>query len=353
MSVSDEKLKDHYTAFVEQTGSEFSEERVAKKRDFPDLVSEETVTEFEEGDIRELVRNLWSFRGWTNKDYIVDQILENGIGDVRTQFHRALYETDDVAEQFDILNENVNMLGPASITEILTFMYPDECAVYNRRAREALQHLGYEVPSRLSKGEEYVAFLETVSDLKDRLDGIEAEVHASAIEDLIDVDYFLFYISELDAVGEGDGESEEETGPVDDFDHEEFKQKLIAIGDGLGFDVSEEYDTGPGARLDVRWSTRVANLGVIAYAFEVHRKGSRDSALLNLMKAQNADPTLQKLVIVSTQDQIANFQDEAEAISADLAKSLAYFEVGQVQKAEAHLEELKDILQTAELMVES
>ena len=90
---------------------------------------------------------------------------------------------------------------------------------------------------------------------------------------------------------------------------------------------------------------------MIGYAFEVHRRGNRDGALLNLMKAQNKDPTIQKLVIVSTQDQIEKFKDEADAISADLAKSLAYFEVSQVQKAENRLSDLQDILQTAELMV--
>ncbi|WP_254547330.1 hypothetical protein [Halomarina pelagica] len=353
MPISNDELREHYDAFVEQAGSEFSDERIEKKQEFPELVSEETLANLEEGDIRELVRNLWAFRGWTNKDYLVDQILEDGIESVREQFQEALYETDDVAVKFDILNENVNMLGPASITEIFTFVYPNECAIYNRRAREALQYLGYDVPARLTSGEQYVAFLETVNELKQRLDNIEDEIHSAIIEDLVDVDYFLFHISELDTTQELEGEITGENEPIEDFDHEEFKQKLVEIGDGLGFDVSDEYDAGPGARLDVRWSTRVANLGMIAYAFEVHRNGSRDSALLNLMKAQNADPTLQKLVIVSTQEQIERFQDEAEAISADLAKSLAYFEVGQVQKAENHLEELKDILQTAELMVES
>ncbi|WP_254821902.1 hypothetical protein [Haloglomus halophilum] len=351
MPISDGELEEHYHEFTEQAGEAFTTERIEKKQEFPDLVSEERVTDFNEGDIRELVRNLWAFRGWTNKDYLVGEILEDGIENVRSRFHEALYETDDIAKKFDILTEDVNMLGPASITEILTFLYPDECAIYNRRAREALQHLGYDVPSRLSSGDQYIDFLETVNEVKERLDEIETESGGVKIEDLIDVDYFLFYVSELD-LDEEDGEKESETQPIQDFDHEEFKGKLLEIGDGLGFDVEEEYEAGPGARLDVRWSTRVANLGVIAYAFEVHRKGSRDSALLNLMKAQNSDPTLQKLVIVSTQDEIDKFKDEADAISADLAKSLAYFEAGQVQKAEEHLADLKDILQTAELMVD-
>jgi len=349
MPASDEQLREYYREFLAESGSEFAKERVEKKETLPGLITEEKVENFEEGDVRELIRNLWAFRGWTNKDYLVDQVLEDGIENVRTQFRQAFYETEDVAEKFDVLNENVNMLGPASITELLTFTYPDQCAIYNRRAREALQQLGYDVVKRLDTGEEYIEFIETVELLKERLDDVEKQEGNSEIDDLVDVDYFLFYISNLD-IDEEDGEEVSE--PLDDFDHEEFKQKLLEIGDGLGFDVEDEYEAGPGARLDVRWKTRVANLGVISYAFEVHRKGSRDSALLNLMKAQNADPTLQKLIIVSTKDEIEKFRDEADAISADLTKSISYFEASQVQRAESRLTDLKDILQDADLMVD-
>ena len=335
-----------YEDFLESSGEAFAKERLKKKQEMPDLFGEEKVREMKEGEVREIVRNLWAFEGWSNKDYLVDQMLEDGIEEFRSHLYTALYEYEEVETKFDELNENVNMLGPASITEIFTFLYPDRCAIYNRRAKEAMQHLGYEVPDRLTSGTEYEAFLEQVVDLKSRLEGLEAEQTKSNIEDFVDVDYFLFYVSNLET------DEEESEEPIEDFDHEEFKQKLLEIGDGLGFDVEEEYEAGPGARLDVRWRTRVANLGVIAYAFEVHRSGSRDSALTNLMKAQTADPTLQKLVVVSTEEEIGKFRAEAAAISPSLEKSISFFEVGQVEKAEVALEELREILQDAELMVD-
>ncbi|WP_254810782.1 hypothetical protein [Natronosalvus amylolyticus] len=185
----------------------------------------------------------------------------------------------------------------------------------------------------------------------ERLDLIGGpESPALDIQDYVDVDYFLFYLSKLDIYEPG--ESPEHQEPIEDFDHDEIQEKLLDIGNGLGFDVEDEYQAGPGARIDVRWSTRVANLGVISYAFEVHRRGSRDSAILNLQKAQNADPTLQKLVIVSTQDQLATFEDEIEAISTDFSQSVSYLEVSQVNKAVSRLADLKDILQDAGLMGE-
>ncbi|WP_254810783.1 hypothetical protein [Natronosalvus amylolyticus] len=164
MPIDDQELQEYYREFQEESGEKFAKARIEKKQTIPELLSENAVTQLEEGDVRELVRNLWAFRGWSNKDYIVEQILNDGVGPVRDAFHDALYETDTVEEKFDILNENVHMLGSASITEILTFMYPEQCAIFNRRARDALDVLNYgdQVPDRLTSGADYDAFLEVI-----------------------------------------------------------------------------------------------------------------------------------------------------------------------------------------------
>lgn len=353
MPIDDQELQEYYQEFQEESGEEFATLRVEKKQTLPELLSRDAVTTLEEGDIRELVRNLWAFRSWSNKDYLVEQILEDDIQHVRATFHEALYGTEEISEKFEVLNENVNMLGPASISEILTFMYPEQCAIFNRRARDALDVLGYgdQVPDRLTSGTDYETFLGIIATIMKRLEQIEGtETQPVEIQDYVDVDYFLFYLSKLDIKEAGESPKRQE--PVEDFDHDEMQEKLLEIGDGLGFDVEDEYQAGPGARIDVRWSTRVANLGVISYAFEVHRRGSRDSAILNLQKAQNADPTLQKLVIVSTRDQLATFEEEIEAISTDFSHAVSYLEVEQVNKAVDLLAELKEVLQDAGLMGE-
>lgn len=350
MPIEDDELEGHYRDFLEEAGDEFATKRLEKKSYLPELLSEENVTTLEEGDIRELVRNLWAFEIWTNKDYIVNQILESGIEEIRSILHEALYETDDIGQKFDLLNDNINMLGPASATEILTFIHPNQCAIFNRRAQEAMEFLDYsEVPQDIRSGDQYVAFNGLVEDLMTRLEGFEApETATQEIQDYVDVDYFLFYISNLETEYTGDTKEK----PVEDFDHDQMQEKLLEVGDGLGFDVEAEYEAGPGARVDVRWSTRVANLGVISYAFEVHRRGSRDSAILNLQKAQAADPSLQKLVIVSTEDQLEKFSSEIDAISTDFAKSISYLNVGKVDQAVDLLTDLKGILQEAGLMGE-
>lgn len=349
MPINDQELREYYESFLGEAGDEFATKRIEKKQEIPKLLSEEDVQELEEGDIRELVRSLWAFEIWTNKDYIVNQILEDGIEHVRSIFQQALYETDNTTEKFDLLNNNVNMLGPASVTEILTFIHPQRCAIFNRRAQEALQFLEYsDVPNDIRSGEEYAGFINLVDDLMNRLKRLEApETSTQEIQDYVDVDYFLYYLSDLDTKKPG-----EPPERIQDFDHDQMQEKLLEIGDGLGFDVEDEYEAGPGARVDVRWSTRVANLGIISYAFEVHRKGSRDSAILNLQKAQAADPSLQKLVIVSTQDQLKKFASEIDAISTDFAKTISYLEVSKVDQAVGLLTDLKEILQEAGLMGE-
>jgi len=120
------------------------------------------------------------------------------------------------------------------------------------------------------------------------------------------------------------------------------------IGDGLGFQIQKEYEAAPRARIDVVWKTRIANLGSVGYAFEVHNSGQADSAILNIQKAINEDPDIQRGVIVTTPEQIDDFQDEITSLG-DFANSVSYFSVGDVVRADRLQGELREILQDANL----
>lgn len=74
--------------------------------------------------------------------------------------------------------------------------------------------------------------------------------------------------------------------------------------------MQTECQLAAGARIDVRWKSRVANLGTISYFFEVHHSGSRDSAILNLKKAENNADGVQRLAIVSDPEQLEEEQSE-------------------------------------------
>lgn len=346
MPISDQELSNLYENFREyeaSEGEEFSQERRDKKKFFQKKLSLEELDDLSEGDIRELIREFWAFEMWTNKDYLVEEMLEEGIELFRGKLQKALYESSNNGRAYDILNEEVRMMGPASASELLTCVFPNECGIWNEKARRGLEILSYSGDLPLEKkkidGKEYEKFNKSLAEVSERLEKV-----GDGLEDFLELDYFLFYV-----VTETTEEKEE---PVEDFSHDDMIETLLEIGDGLGFDVDKEYQAGPGARIDVRWSTKVANLGRIAYAFEVQRKGSRDSAILNLQKARNADPSLQKLVIVSTVEQLKKFRSEIDALDENFRKFVSYMSVDKVMSASQKLRDLKVLLQEAGLMEE-
>jgi hypothetical protein len=133
------------------------------------------------------------------------------------------------------------------------------------------------------------------------------------------------------------------------FDHDAVVDRIVELGDGLGFEVQKESPIAAGCRIDAIWRSRVANLGTIAYAFEVHKGGSRDSAILNLQRVRR-DPTIQKVVIVSSEKELEAFRREIASLDEAFRNSVSYFEVGDLQRALDHLQELKDILRTLGLL---
>lgn len=345
MSLSDQKLSAHLEAFEEAVdGDEWHETRLQKKQDFPELLSEDNLNEFEEGDVRELVQNLWAFGNWTDKDYIVDKILQDEIEPVRDQLQAALHETEDRAAAVDMLLE-VPRFGPAVASEILMFMRPRECGIVNRRARDALDALSYEdeVPNRIDSGEDYKDYMRTLSSILSRVEDSQPETAPVTINDYVDLDYFLYYLSELeDEIGE--------TEEPDEPSHDEIQTMLERIGQGLGFDVQTEYQLAAGARIDVRWKSRVANLGTISYFFEVHHSGNPDSAIMNLKKAETNADGVQRLAIVSDPDQLDEFRGRIDAFSTDFAESVAYVSNEDVVKIDETVEDLQTRLKEVGLM---
>ena len=95
--------------------------------------------------------------------------------------------------------------------------------------------------------------------------------------------------------------------------------KAMKEGTSLGFDADKEASIARGARVDVVWSAKIGNLGIMKYIFEVHLKGSIDSLILNLQKAKK-NPQVQKVVVVSTPSQIEKIREEIREVSEDFAK---------------------------------
>ena len=329
--------------FLEIEGQKWREERQEKDAFFSKYFAEHEIDNLEEGTLRQLIRTLWAFNGWTNKEWLLQEMLTSGLPGIRKAFAELLYGSAPISERFDSFRGHVRMVGAASISEILAHLDAKAYPIWNRRSRQGLIDLGVD-ESALPKssqisGAQYASFCELA---KDVLSQVSREY--KGFDDLLTLDFLLYFVSlhahDVPATEETDGE---------DIPHNELITQVLELGDGLGFEVQKEYALAKGCRIDAIWRTRVANLGTIAYAFEVHKKGSRDSAILNLQRV-GRDPSIQKVVVVSTMDELEAFKDEIATLDQRFANSVGYFDVSDLQRALAHLQQLKDILNSLGLL---
>lgn len=317
-------------------------EREERSKRYAEIFSADKLNELDVSVLSRVVMELWANASWINKQYVVDRVLENNdVGNLREMFKDLLWGSDSLRDRFDRFFKRVKGLGPAQTTEIMCFARPTEYAIWNEMSRRALRVLGLgnEIPVnkyRIS-GEEYERFLNIAKQ-------IERELKAEGLgEDLLDVDVFLYYIQ----LGAEQGEVR--VSEVYDFDHDEIVEKLVELGAGLGFEVESERTVSTGARVDAVWRAKIGNLGVIKYVFEVHKSGSIDSAILNLMKAKK-DQSVQKIIIVSNTDGLDKFKKEIEDLSEDFRRNITYLTVEDVLEASNLMQKINNILAKLELI---
>lgn len=98
--------------------------------------------------------------------------------------------------------------------------------------------------------------------------------------------------------------------------HDEIQEKLITIGELLGFESRGEVKITTGAIVDAVWEAQIGNMGKVIYVFEVHSKGSIDSLILNLKKAQN-NAAVQAVVAVAEEEQLTKIIQESRGVIAE------------------------------------
>lgn len=323
---------------------DFLKERDDRIRTFGELLSVANIDQLTEPDFRQIISSLWAYIGWTNKDYVADRILEKTDFDtLRSELKNLLYGDGPLASRYDRFFERVKGIGPAGVTEIIAFVHPKKYCIWNEKSRRALEILGLggDLPTKKYKisGSEYER-------VNEALKSISQVIDPKAEPDLFLVDLFIFYLTTRESVGAPVEVMEAEDY---DFDHDEIVDKLVEIGNGLGFEADSEQQVAKGARVDVVWRVKIANLGVVTYVFEVQKGGSIDSLILNLQRARN-NPTVQKAVVVANAKDIRRVKEEVEPLGEDFKKSLAYLEVKDVKRASNLLAELNSIISKLELV---
>lgn len=282
--------------------------------------SEAKLLAMTEGELLEYISRLWSTLIWGNKKYVVDKLIaDNGLETVKKQLAELLYGDAAIEKRWDTFLKNVKGLGPATISELLTYVNPREYVIFNKTTILCFAYLGISGMPRYNYQCTGKKYTEVCAVAKQIAGGLEAAGERDV--DLLAVDYFMW--DELLPLAEKQ-EPSRETAATPDAEkpatvkesrslHEEIKEKLVAIGELLGFESQSEVRITAGAVVDAVWEAKIGNMGKAICVFEVQSKGSIDSLILNLKKAQN-NAAVQAVVAVADEAQLAKIIKESRGV---------------------------------------
>lgn len=342
-----------YRQYTQSSGyQEDCENRKQRQALFISLLSLESIDQMTELDFGQVISSLWASQMWGNKGYLVDKLIqENSLPALRAHLKDLLWGSGNLATHYDDFRKKVKGFGTAMLAEILAFVHPDQCGVWNDRARTALRQLGYEsaLPflhkSQLN-GKEYQQF-------NDLLGSLVAELKTQGFADMdyLGINYFFYEIwrAVKQVTVPVTIEPAKTVKATENFNHDEVAEQLIAIGQALGFQTEKEKLVAKGAKVDVVWQARIANLGVVMYVFEVQSHGSIDSLILNLQRAQ-VNQSVQRLIVVANTKDIEKIRGEVATLPESFRRAVSYWEVAEALRAAGVVEELFGIINKLELV---
>ena len=287
-----------------------------ERRAFYQSFTKEKILDMTEEDFLEYMSKLWSMLIWGNKKYVVDKMIaDNGFDNLKKQLVDLLYGSASTEKRWNSFLKSVKGLGPASISELLTYVNPQEYVIFNKTTVLCFSYL--DVPDMPKYNYQYTGkkYIEVCGIAKEIADALK---EAGEESDLLAVDYFL-WDEVLPLVEKKELESQTPAAPVvrskndSKSIHDEIKEKLVAIGELLGFESRSEVKIATGAVVDAVWEAKIGNMGKAIYVFEVQSKGSIDSLILNLKKAQS-NAAVQAVVAVADEEQLAKIIRESEGV---------------------------------------
>ena len=300
------------SAYYEDNWSERKE-----RKEYYQSFTKDKLIAMTEDEFLEYISKLWSMLIWGNKKYVVDKLIaDNGFLTLKKQLAELLYGTSPVEKRWDLFLKSVKGMGPATISELLTYANPQEYVIFNKTTILCFGYL--DIPDMPKYNYQYTGkkYAEVCTIAKQ----IAQELKKSGAEnyDLLAVDYFLWDeilpLAEKKSPETPVSDSKKPTTVSDSKSlHDEIKEKLVAIGELLGFDSRSEVKITAGAVVDAVWGAKIGNMRKAIYVFEVQSKGSIDSLILNLKKAQS-NAAVQAVVAVADEEQLAKIIRESAGV---------------------------------------
>ena len=308
------KKKKSNAAYYEENWAERKE-----RKDYYQSFTKDKLIAMTEDDFLEHISKLWSMLIKKRKKYVVDKLIaDNGFAILKKQLAELLYGTSPIEKRWDLFLKSIKGMGPATISELLTYANPQEYVIFNKTTILCYGYL--DIPDMPKYNYQYTGkkYAEVCSIAKEI--AVELKKAGADDYDLLAVDYFMW--DEILPLAEKNTSGTPATAPevkkpvtVNDSKslHDEIKEKLVAIGELLGFDSRSEVKITTGAVVDAVWEAKIGNMGKAIYVFEVQSKGSIDSLILNLKKAQS-NAAVQAVVAVADEEQLAKIIRESAGV---------------------------------------
>jgi len=304
-------------------------ERTERKK-YYQAWTEIKIKDMSQEEFVEYIGKLWSMIVWGNKKYIADKIIDvNGFEHLKEKLIYLLYGKDDIIKRWNEFYKDIKQIGPASMSELLSYINPDEYVICNQVTNMCFKYLEVpKVPNHNYQytGEKYKMLCNVAKDIKNKM--IEKGIKNV---DLLIVDYMFWdIIYPISKKGTSINKTEEIPIEKDEkqFIHNDIINQIVEIGQWLGFESKAEVKIAEGAVVDAIWQAQIGNMGKVIYAFEVQTHGSIDSLILNLQKATN-NFAVQAIVAVSDEKQIETIKKESTEIHSieNKLKTWNYLEV--------------------------
>ena len=317
-----QKLNAAISSFLknQKSNAAYYEDHWAERRErklYYQSFTKDKLLSMTEDEFLEYVSKLWSMLIWGNKKYVVDKLIaDNGFTALKKQLAELLYGTNPIEKRWDLFLKSVKGMGPATISELLTYANPQEYVIFNKTTILCFGYLDIPDMPKYNyqyTGKKYMEVCTIAKEIAQELKKFGAENY-----DLLAVDYFLWDeilpLAEKKSAEIPVSESKKPTTVSDSKSlHDEIKEKLVAIGELLGFDSRSEVKITAGAVVDAIWEAKIGNMGKAIYVFEVQSKGSIDSLILNLKKAQS-NAAVQAVVAVADEGHLSKIIRESAGV---------------------------------------
>lgn len=297
-------------------------------------------------DFYEYLSKLWAMLIWGNKKYKIDQLIEdNGFEKLKKSLASLIYGDEKLELRWNNFKKEIKGFGPAMMSELLCYVYPNDCMLWNRTAVTAFQIL--EIPdiplhNYQMTGEKYLQMTKIAKQINNK---IISKGYSNS--DLLFVDYFFWdQLREINNLKD-DKTIVKETVINNKSYHNEIIDYIKSIGNLLGYNSNLKGNIKDSGKIaDAIWEFNVGNIGKIKYVFEVQDSGSIDSLIVSLMNASQ-DISVQAVVAVSDKNQISKIKQHCNNINGSFNGKLKFWDISEVERAYTELSSSMEIINKA------